>query len=173
MLREKDIARLIERFLDGTTTATEERQLYRYFASSRVAPQWEAYREMFQDYAALDAEQGLAAPNRTGRRLRLWHVVAGVAAVGLLLFGTVTLLRIQETRMLQRHYGGSYVIENGRRIDDLRVIAPNVRSTLVYAASVEQQVETDAERMRQTERDVLDNISDPQMRQSVMKILNE
>lgn len=197
MLKDKEIERLAARFLDGATSPAEERQLYAYFSSPHVSPRWEAYRQMFMDYAALEQmdcdalgqmddsalepkdnapeeqESARERASRMGRRVRLWHVAAGVAALALLLFGVVALLRLHEHRTLQRLYGGSYVIENGNRVDDLRLIQSRVRSTLAYAATVEQQVAADADMVKQAERDVVENIDDPQMRQTVMKILNE
>ena len=48
------IARLLERYMAGTTTLSEERQLERYFLTATDIPrEWAVYQTMFAQYAQM------------------------------------------------------------------------------------------------------------------------
>ena len=49
-MNNKEIKKLIERFLDGDTTPAEERRIYAFFARHRYAGDLERYRPMFEWY---------------------------------------------------------------------------------------------------------------------------
>ena len=68
-------------------------------------------------------------------------------------------------------YGGSYVIENGRRIDDLTEIQDDIEQTLADSRRIEQHAKHNV--IDHAEQDVLNNISDPDMRREVENMLKE
>ena len=77
----------------------------------------------------------------------------------------------REDRALARLYGGSYVIENGRRIDDLSSIREDIEQTLDDARRIESRTHHDF--IDNAEQEVLDNITDPEMQKEVEQMLNE
>lgn len=156
--------RLVDKFLDGETSRREERALYAYFTSPDVAEELADYKLMFADFAIV----GNAHTHRVATLAPLWRAVIGAAAVALLVFGAVAVSRLHEERQLALLYEGSYVIDNGRRIDDLCEIKDCIEGALNEAEKIEQY-----NVVQQAEDNVLDNISDPQMRSDVEKILNE
>lgn len=170
-MRTKDIERaerLIERFFDGETTLAEEKWLYRQFGRSDLPEQLRRYRPMFAAFGSLPAD---------GERKALVvamfrRTVSATAAVLLLVAGIALYSDYHEDRMLARVYGGSYVIENGRRIDDLSRIRENIENTLDEANRIEERLSR-SETVQSAEQDVLDGIDDPEMRRQVEEMLNE
>ena len=168
--------RLLDRFFDGDTTIEEERQLYRYFRSDSVSARHERYRGIFAGFAAMSAEDGMAvaAPPRAGLSVgsrRMLRVVMAVAAslLGVVLLGTA--YSGMRERQLERLYGGSYVIEDGRRIDNLGTIRSRIESTLAASDAIERDVEQH-KAIENAEHDVLRNIDDPTERKRVDELLN-
>ena len=80
-MKQKDINKLLERFLDGETTLQEERRLYAYFSQDDVPEELKAYQEMFRAYAAV--------ASKTERKpvvvRPLWRRVAILAAAACLI----------------------------------------------------------------------------------------
>ncbi len=75
------IARLLERYMAGTTTLSEERLLERYFLTTTDIPgEWRVYQTMFTQYAPV-----AKVPARNALRPALrWMAAASVAVVGAL-----------------------------------------------------------------------------------------
>lgn len=77
------------------------------------------------------------------------RAVRATAVVLMLLAGITFYSDYHEESMLARLYGGSYVIENGKRIDDLSRIRSNIESTIEDAKRIEAQVnEAEVAKMR-------------------------
>lgn len=171
MMRTKDIEqaeRLIEKFFDGETTLAEEKWLYRLFGRRDLPEQLRRYRPMFAAFGSLPADR-----ERKARIVAMFRrAVSATAVVLLLVAGMALYSDYHEDRMLARVYGGSYVIENGRRIDDLSRIRENIESTLDEANRIEARL-NGLETVRSAEQDVLDGIDDPEMRRQVEEMLNE
>ena len=110
-----------------------------------------------------------------GRRARLVPVfrraVCGIAAAVLLLLGVWAYIDYREDKALARLYGGSYVIENGVRIDDLGRIRGDIERALADAERVEKRVGQGSVADR-AEADVLGSIDDPELRRQVEDMLN-
>ena len=110
-----------------------------------------------------------------GRRARLvpvlWRAVCGVAAAVLLLLGVWAYIDYREDKALARLYGGSYVIENGVRTDDLGRIRGDIEQALADAERVEKRVGQGSVADR-AEADVLGSIDDPELRRQVEDMLN-
>ena len=84
------IARLLDRYMDGTSTLQEEDILAQYFKGDNIPEEWACYQEMFQEIEAMkpetEAEQPVAAEEPTHRRRRwmIWGVAAAAAVVGMI-----------------------------------------------------------------------------------------
>ena len=53
----QDIQRLLDRFLEGTSTLDEEKRLADYFRTHEVDEEWSAYKEMFAMFDKGEVEQ--------------------------------------------------------------------------------------------------------------------
>ncbi len=107
---------MIERFLDGETTNSEERELYDFFASGDVPAELEPYREMF---AWFDGGYGMGeTPKVTAPRRR--HRFAKVAATVMAAAAAVIIgLMLQQPQT----YVESYIIRDGMKITDPEIVA--------------------------------------------------
>lgn len=109
-----------------------------------------------------------------GRRARfmpvVWRAVCGAAAAIVLLFGVQAYIDYREDKALARLYGGSYVIDNGHRIDDLGRIKGDIEAALADAERIESRIGRRSV-VEQAELDVLGSIDDPGMRRQVEEML--
>lgn len=163
----KNIETLVGKFFDGDTTQTEEQRLYSFFSSRRVPSELEKYRETLTAFGLISKRE---APVRA-RRITLWRTVASVAAAAVIAFGVMTYINLHEERMLAAIYGGSYVIENGHRTDNLRQIKDDIKTALSDAKTIEHHA-NNSSTVDDAEQDVLNNIDDPDMRREVQQMLN-
>jgi hypothetical protein len=170
----EDIRKMVEKFLEGDTTLEEERWLYGYFSGNNVDKSLEEYSEMFRDYAAVDEcfDADKAQVRHIHFRKSMIRVAIGIAAAVLLLFGSVTIWNIHEDRMLAKTYEGSYMIVNGKRIDDLSKLKPHIEKTLKKAQEAEKYM-AEISNMDAAEAKVLDAIDDPKQKEEVRKMLSE
>ena len=67
------IAKLLDKYMDGTSTLEEEDVLAHYFHSGNVPEEWEDYRQLFSEIEAMK-------PKRQNRRWAFWGVVAATVA---------------------------------------------------------------------------------------------
>ena len=74
------IARLLDRYMDGTSTLQEEDILAQYFKGDNIPEEWEAMKP------ETEADQPVAADEPTHRRRRwmIWGVAAAAAVVGVI-----------------------------------------------------------------------------------------
>lgn len=162
----KKTEKLIERFFNGDTSLADERRLYRTFSRRSLPPELEKYRPLFRGFGLMTADGGHKA-----RLISVVKRAACASAVALvLILGVSAYLNYHEDRMLARVYGGSYVIENGRRIDDLSRIKTDIETALGDAERIEARVEQSSP-VEQAEQDVLNSIDDPAERQRIMELL--
>lgn len=164
------LQRLIDRYMEGATTLAEERQLFGAFASGRYPAALEEYAAMFRGCAAV---AGIKPEEvRTPARRRIIRIAltatTGVAAAVLLCLTLATNMRRAE---LERVYGGSYVIVNGERIDDLSKIMPQIERTLADAEAVERKLE-EQRVVNRVENDMLNDISDPAEREMIRQLIS-
>lgn len=136
-----DIKRLIDLFMEGETNLEQERTLYSYFATSENVPsELEEYKEMFQGFASIDQsaskiEQPIARPAQ--KRISLRNIIYAAASVALIA-GIFLIADKQEEEQLESLYAGSYMNIDGKRIDDLQKIKPDIDRILAYAEQMEQ-----------------------------------
>ena len=76
------IAKLLDKYMDGTSTLEEEDVLAHYFHSGNVPEEWEDYRQLFSEIEAMK-------PKRQNRRWAFWGVAAATVA-GLLYMAVPT-----------------------------------------------------------------------------------
>ena len=67
------IAKLLDKYMDGTSTLDEEDILAHYFHSGNVPEEWEDYRQLFSEIEAMQ-------PKRQKRRWAFWGVAAATVA---------------------------------------------------------------------------------------------
>ena len=67
------IAKLLDKYMDGTSTLEEEDVLAHYFHSGNVPEEWEDYRQLFSEIEAMK-------PKRQKRRWAFWGVAAAAVA---------------------------------------------------------------------------------------------
>ena len=165
--KTKEIERLVERFFDGETTTEEEARLYKVFRRKRLPDSLERMRPVMEAFGSMSGEK----PQRAKTVSIVRRALMGAAAMLALIVGIAIYSNYHEEQSLARIYGGSYVIENGRRIDDLSAIQDDIERALADSRRIEQHAEHNV--IDRAEQDVLDNISDPDMRDEVEKMLNE
>lgn len=165
--KTKEIERLVERFFDGETTTEEEARLYKVFRRKRLPDSLERMRPVMEAFSSMSEEK----PQRAKTVSIVRRALMGAAAMLALIVGIAIYSNYHEEQSLARIYGGSYVIENGRRIDDLSAIQDDIERALADSHRIEQHAEHNV--IDRAEQDVLDNISDPDMRDEVEKMLNE
>lgn len=122
-LNQQQLEAAVERFMAGTTSIAEERELFAAFAAGRPVPEHlEQYREMMQWYAAMAGEK----PVRRRVRPAVWFS----AAAALALIVTVAVDYTGRLNALNREYmtyAGSYVISNGVKNTNIAEILPQVK----------------------------------------------
>ena len=67
------IAKLLDKYMDGTSTLEEEDVLAHYFHSGNVPQEWEDYRQLFSEIEAMK-------PKRQKKRWAFWGVAAAAVA---------------------------------------------------------------------------------------------
>lgn len=165
--KTKEIERLVERFFDGETTTEEEARLYKVFRRKRLPNSLERMRPVMEAFSSMSEEK----PQRAKTVSIVRRALMGAAAMLALIVGIAIYSNYHEEQSLARIYGGSYVIENGWRIDDLSAIQDDIERVLADSRRIEQHAEHNV--IDRAEQNVLDNISDPDMRDEVEKMLNE
>ena len=76
------IAKLLDKYMDGSSTLEEEDILADYFLRGNVPEEWEDYRQLFSEIKAMK-------PKRLKRRWAFWGVAAAAVA-GLLYIAVPT-----------------------------------------------------------------------------------
>lgn len=148
MIRREDIAKLVEKFLDGRTTIAEERALYEWFRCNDVDEGWQPLKEMFAWYEGGMSESlgdelkvditTAATPLSRSIRLRRWATgisaaAAVVVAVLAAIYGRSEPINI---------YEGSFVICNGQFCDDIETISSDIEALLDYAEEMQQRADS-------------------------------
>lgn len=159
------VRRLVDRFMDGETTPTEERRLYAAFARADVPADLQKWAPMMAGFEALAVPPELAAPAQPQRRAprRLWRQAVGAAAMLAVAVSVGWGIdRYREQRFVAT-YAGSYVIEDGRKITNLRDLRHDIEQTQRQAQRIESRLQTTAH----IERELLRQVSDPQARRVI------
>lgn len=146
-VNDNNISLWIQRFLDGETTCAEERELYAYFSREDIPEEVKPYRAMFGWYDSLASSANTTATpaattsvseKETPVRLpafRPWQWISVAAMLALLL--TVGFLFRPKSSMADipeeyLAYQGSYIVRDGKKITDLRIVVPEILKTEQY-----------------------------------------
>lgn len=142
MEQEKYIENLIERFLDGATTLSEEQELYAYFSGNNVPEHLNKYKELFVWFDSGMAQEITETPVeiltelRPKRTFRLWGTVASIAAA-------ITLFVLIYPHIAEPEFDpfeGSYIVRDGVKITDRALIQAELESTLLLVETQENEV---------------------------------
>lgn len=128
---DNDIHRLVERFMEGDTTLSEEHELYAYFHGNAVADDLQQMRELFLGLEGLESLDGLGKQQKTeerpkpvSRRLRLHPWLTAVAATLLTLFVVSAALYVNH----QQNYCEAIVY--GQKVTDKTAIRAEMAQTM-------------------------------------------
>lgn len=169
---DKDLERLLERFMDGETSNAEEQLIYERFRSGDIPECCRQYAPMMvwlADKTQSDEETPAVPPFKRFATVKLWlSIAAAVMVVATLAIG----LFMRPTRTLPDEdyitYAGSYVIKNGVKYTDLDEIMPEL---LEAEQLVEQQQHTAADIISSLEGVI--NTSDPAVRAALESAFSE
>ena len=146
----KRIEELVDLFFEGQTTNEEERELYTFFLNEDIPEHLLPYRQVFAFFETGIKEEfnhQTEEPENSQlthkKRITIW---ASVAASLLLLisFGIYHFTREKEFNP----YEGSYIIRNGVKITDPKIVIPEIEKTLYM---VQQQEKKQDELLRSLE----------------------
>ena len=188
-----NIRELVDRFLQAETTLEEEERLYEFFQKDTLPEDLMQYKEMFMAYSVLrydknsshkgeEVDQSAVVSiendgnsDKSGKgKKRIFSlykkICIGIAAsllIGVLGFSAY---RHYEVNRLEKLYGGSYMIINGVRIDDLTKIEPEIKEGINKAAAMEKLCDLKA-KQDDIESRMINSISDKKEREYIQKLL--
>ena len=144
VIGHKQAHELMARFLEGETSISEERVLYRYFSSPDISSDLMKYTDMMRWYAtAFDEEASASKPERklSSRAIILWSMATAAMVAILISIGISFHRQEQFESELHASYQGSFIVRNGKVITDIDLILPELQK---------------AERMSQQRADMLE-----------------
>ncbi len=137
----RHIRTTIARFLDGETSVAEEKELYDFFRLPDIPADLKQYQPMFNWYASLGESHDEAASadiagteNRASAsrvrllELRPWQWMS-IAAMLALLLSVGFIFHSPSIPEEYLAYEGSYIIRDGKKITDLRIVVPEIERT--------------------------------------------
>ena len=181
MMNSNHIKQLTKKFFDGNTTLEEEMMLYDYFANDDIEPSLKPLQEMFRDLAALSnaafsdstsTTKPAAAKTPKAKWRSMWTAISAAAAIILLLVIVKSASIWHEERQLAVLYEGSYMIVDGKRIDNLRELKPEIEKSLSEAEQIERLMTAD-DAAREAELDVLNAMQTEEEREKIEMLINE
>jgi uncharacterized membrane protein YvbJ len=184
----KHITELMDRFFDGSTSNEEERELYTFFSGEDIPAHLLPYKSLFAYFeSGIEAELNQETAKKVTLRIRKKKVLwwSSVAA-SLLILLSLQLFYVSNKQEAYP-YEGSYIIRNGVKITDPKIVKPEIEKTLQMAML--QQVEYEQmiqemnnlrdpylQIMKEIEKqkdDLLKQFKDETFRDEVKKILNK
>jgi hypothetical protein len=178
---------MLNRFFEGLTSGDEEQALYRFFNREDLPEHLIRYKPVFK-YFETHLEEEAARPSVTKKRtalrrpmIRRFGWISLVAAVAT---GCIFLLHFRMTEPFDP-YEGSYIIRNGVRIADTKLIRPELEKTIHEALRKQADMEclinelTDPDdvfdqykqALEQQQNTILSEIIDPYIKEEARKIL--
>jgi hypothetical protein len=188
-----NIRELVDRFLQAETTLEEEERLYEFFQKDILPEDLMQYKEMFMAYSVLrydkdsshkgeevDQSAVVSIENdgnsdksgKVKKRIFSLYKKIGIGIAASLLIGVLgfSAYRHYEVNRLEKLYGGSYMIINGVRIDDLTKIEPEIKEGINKAAAMEKLCDLKA-KQDDIESRMINSISDKKEREYIQKLL--
>lgn len=188
-----NIRELVDRFLQAETTLEEEERLYEFFQKDTLPEDLIQYKEMFMAYSVLrydknsshkgeEVDQSAVVSiendgnsDKSGKgkkRIFSLYKKIGIGIAASLLIGVLgfSAYRHYEVNRLEKLYGGSYMIINGVRIDDLTKIEPEIKEGINKAAAMEKLCDLKA-KQDDIESRMINSINDKKEREYIQKLL--
>ena len=141
IVTNEHIEELLERFFEGKTSNTEEQLLYDFFAGNNVPEHLLNYKDIFTYFGNdIKEEFGEIKPDIPVRRIKIrkWILWTGVAASLLVL---VLFNPFAYGNNTFDPYEGSYIIRNGVRITDMKIIRPELEATVQQILQQQEDLE--------------------------------
>lgn len=179
-----NIQQLITLFFEGNTSLEEEQELYNFYSCHKDLPaEMEQYREIFAAFDAITVDeptlrQSIDAntpTNNKGKQRRhktLLYTIGSIAATILIYIGVNTAIHAHEDHLLAKTYEGSYVIINGKRINDLSRIKPEIERALSQAKTIESNLPENTF-IHEAEQNILNNTGSAEEKARIEQLLNE
>jgi len=152
----KKIEELIERFFDGQTSNEEERELYDFFSSENVPEHLLPYRQVFA-YFETGIKEEESNHQTTGRKnvqsfrkkkITIWASIAASILI-LISFGIYHFTREKEFNP----YEGSYIIRNGVKITDPKIVNPEIEKTIEEMLQQEKEKYRLVQQLQETNKE--------------------
>lgn len=125
-MRQEEIQRLLDRYLDGETSSQEELQLRQYFSEMQLVPQeWYAYKALF---AWEERESATIRQKLAHRRLAIAASLAALLLVG----AGILLLNKQDNPT-------NYAVIDGHITTDLSVVKQEAEQALMMVTTTEEE----------------------------------
>jgi len=180
---------LIERFFEGQTSNEEEQELYAYFANENLPEHLLSYRPVFAYFGTgMREEESNPQEKRMIRpvgkkKISIWASVAASLLI-LISFGIYHFTREKEFNP----YEGSYIIRNGVKITDPKIVNPEIEKTLYLVQEKEKKqeqllqnlqekiskdpYEQALKEIRQRHLGWVDKLEDEALRNEILKMIN-
>ena len=131
----------IERFFEGQSSNEEELELYSFFSSENVPEHLLPYRPVFAYFeTGIKEESNRQAvipriiQSSLKKKMSIWVSIAASLLI-LLSFGIYHFMKEKEYNL----YEGSYIIRNGVKITDPKIVYPEIKKTLYWAQQQEME----------------------------------
>ena len=119
------IGKLLDKYMDGTSTLDEEAILSEYFRGKDIPQEWEDYRPLFQEIEEM-RPQPQTIKSRMGRPYKWIAIAASLLILVGIGFGV---RQYQDQQEQYAIYEGSYIIRDGKKITDIKQILPELKAT--------------------------------------------
>jgi hypothetical protein len=140
-MKEKNIHILMERFFEGRTSKTEERELYAWFRREDMPKELEKYKPLFGYFEEWEngkteewtiKSSSSRGPKQFMRHSRLLYTISTIAASFAIIIGLCIYKHFNNNSF--NPYKGSYIIRNGVKITDPKIIRPEIEKSLFMMA---------------------------------------
>ena len=119
------IGKLLDKYMDGTSTLDEEAILCENFRGKDIPQEWEDYRQLFQEIEEM-RPQPQTIKSRMGRPYKWIAIAASLLILVGIGFGV---RQYQDQQEQYAIYEGSYIIRDGKKITDIKQILPELKAT--------------------------------------------
>lgn len=182
---EANVEQFINRFMNGETSNEEEAALYRFFQEDAVPEKLKVYKPMFAYFAGGMKEEDLPlhpttvefvpakdvssmepVHNKKGGHLWKRFIIPLTAGIAACFIGVAGFIHYEKQQELYNSYSGSYVIEHGKRLSDIRAIMPELKRVEAHAEEADSR-----HQIGQVTKAVLSGIADPEVRAAAAEVL--
>ena len=164
---------LVARFFDGATTGEEEKELYGFFAGEDIPAHLRPYKPLFGYFergmaeALAEVEKDARALPRRRNLLPAWTVAVAAS----LLVAAFSIFFFTNKKEAENPFEGSYIIRNGMRITDPKIVRPELEAALRQVALQVEENERLWEEIRDPYEAVIRQFPDEYSREAVRNIL--